>query len=284
MKCGCHFIQHSPCLLPSSLNCPVLALIGPYHHPSYVGQDDDTSVARSENEHAGPSGPSGLTELSRLHSGVKQGAYCQQLISAPHSISHYNREPNSLYLWIPSARTLPLKLWVSQKSKCLGIVWKLSHIVWGSYVWVPMSEVPMSHVWAPTSELPMSELPTSELPTSELPTSELPTSEIPTSEVPTSELPTSQVPMSEVPTCAQMQWLVGDMAWNWGVAVVDVNECHVVAKLQPSLVKVKDAAVWSNCVFPLMFNTQYMVHFSLLYTCMKYVPTCKLNCYAIVRV
>lgn len=33
-------------------------------HPSYIGQDDDTSVARSENEHAGPSGPSGLAELS----------------------------------------------------------------------------------------------------------------------------------------------------------------------------------------------------------------------------
>ena len=52
----------------------------------------DTSVARSENEHAGPSGPSGLAELSRLHNGVKQVAYCQQLISAPHSIPHYNRE------------------------------------------------------------------------------------------------------------------------------------------------------------------------------------------------
>lgn len=87
--------------------------------------------------------------------------YCQQLISASHSISHYSREhmargmmwifflwPNSLYLWIPSARTLPLKLWATQKSKCLGIIWKLSHIVWGSYVWVPMSHVWGSHIWA----------------------------------------------------------------------------------------------------------------------------------------
>jgi len=38
------------------------------------------------------SGPSGFAELSQLHNGVKQRAYCQQLISASHSISHYSHE------------------------------------------------------------------------------------------------------------------------------------------------------------------------------------------------